>query len=167
MLHRPEQVHNHNLSSVTLNYPYPISRPRVVSHNRTKRRVAGPVSRITLCLSYPCRFITYHLNSRWGLDPPWGPGAPPLTFLNMDDGRCQISISTRQGVRRRRFLTLMVGAPRQHLPGGPSSMFLSVDGGRSQILQQRLLGGPSSTFSKRLMVSALGSSGSTSQRACR
>jgi hypothetical protein len=31
-------------------------------------------------------------------------------FSNIDDGRSRISVNTRQGARRRRFLTLMVGA---------------------------------------------------------
>jgi hypothetical protein len=38
------------------------------------------------------------------------------------------------GARRRRFLTLMVGAlgaSASALPGGPPSMFLSADDGRS------------------------------------
>jgi hypothetical protein len=47
MAHPPEQVQNHNLDSVAVNYPCPISRLRVVSHNRTKHREVGLVSRIT------------------------------------------------------------------------------------------------------------------------
>jgi hypothetical protein len=35
-MHAPEEGHNHNLDSVTLNYPCSISWLRVVSHNRTK-----------------------------------------------------------------------------------------------------------------------------------
>jgi hypothetical protein len=65
----PEQVHNHNLGSVRLNYPCPVSRLRVVSHNRTKRRRAGPMSKITLCLSYPCRFTTHSSDPEWRLTP--------------------------------------------------------------------------------------------------
>jgi hypothetical protein len=134
MPHPPEQIHNHNPGSVTLNYPCLINRLRVVSHDRTKHRVAGPMSRITFCLSYPCRFTTHLSNPRWGPDPPtgaWGPaidvfsidagrsrilqqhlpGGPPSTFFNVDGGCSRISVSTRQGARRRCFIALMVGAP--------------------------------------------------------
>jgi hypothetical protein len=37
----PEQDHNHNLDSVALNYSYPVSQLRVVSHNRTRCRESG------------------------------------------------------------------------------------------------------------------------------
>jgi hypothetical protein len=150
MPHRSEQVYNHNLSSVTLNYPCPVNRQRVVSHNRTKRRVAGPVSRITLCLSYPYKFTTHPSDPRWGTGPPWGsrgrrrhflmlmvdtPGSPSapargavVDVFNVDGGRSRISISTRQGACHRRFLTLIVGAPESPstLTGGSSSMFLML-----------------------------------------
>jgi hypothetical protein len=36
-----KQGHNHNLDSVVLNYPCPVSRLRVVSYNRTKCRESG------------------------------------------------------------------------------------------------------------------------------
>jgi hypothetical protein len=39
--HASEQGHNHNLDSVVLNYPSPISRLRVVKHNITKYRENG------------------------------------------------------------------------------------------------------------------------------
>jgi hypothetical protein len=86
MSHPPEQVHNHNSCSVTLNCPCPVSRPRAVSHNRTKRKVVGPVSRITPCLSYPCRFTTHPSHPEWEPDPLWGPGGPPSIFFNIDEG---------------------------------------------------------------------------------
>jgi ubiquitin C-terminal hydrolase len=58
-------------------------------------------------------------------------------FLSIDGGCSRIFNSgSSQGVRRQRFLALMVGAPgspARHLPHGPSSMFISIDGGRSQI----------------------------------
>jgi hypothetical protein len=41
MVHAPEQGHNHNLDSVALNYPCPVSRLKVISHNRTKYRENG------------------------------------------------------------------------------------------------------------------------------
>jgi hypothetical protein len=80
--------------------------------------------------------VTTHLSDlEWGPKPPWGPRGLPPTFFNVDDGRSWISVSTRQGVRRRRFLALMVGAPRSPSAStrGMSSTFSSVDGGRSQI----------------------------------
>jgi hypothetical protein len=40
-MHAPEQGHNHNLDSITLNYSRPISQLRVISHNRTKCRENG------------------------------------------------------------------------------------------------------------------------------
>jgi hypothetical protein len=105
----PEQVHNHNLSSVTLNYPCLVGRPRVISHNRTKRRVAGPVSRITLCVPYSCRF-TYTLRIPDGDRTPMGAWGPSSMFLCVDGGHSRISDSTRQGAHRRHFLALMVDA---------------------------------------------------------
>jgi hypothetical protein len=39
--HATEQAHHHNLDSVALNYPCPVSRLRVVSHNKTKCRENG------------------------------------------------------------------------------------------------------------------------------
>jgi hypothetical protein len=41
MIYAPEQVHNHNLDSVALNYPCPVSRLRVVRHNMSKCRESG------------------------------------------------------------------------------------------------------------------------------
>jgi hypothetical protein len=96
----PEQVHNHNLGSVRLNYPCPVSRLRVVSHNRTKRRRAGPMSKITLCLSYPCRFTTHSSDPEWRLTPPPSPtGAWGLAFdvFRVDSGHSRISDTTSQG----------------------------------------------------------------------
>jgi hypothetical protein len=118
MAHPPEQVHYHELGSVKLNYPCPISRQRVVSHSRMRCREVGPVNRITFCLSNPCRFTAHLLDPGWEPDTPWGPGGPPLTFL-----------------------VLMVGAPTfssitSH--GGLSSTFFSVDGGCSWILWHHL-----------------------------
>jgi hypothetical protein len=39
-------------------------------------------------------------------------GGPLPIFFNVDGGRSQITISTRQGVHHRRFLALIVGAPK-------------------------------------------------------
>jgi hypothetical protein len=41
MTHAPEQSHNHNLDSVTLNHSCPISRLRIINHNRTKCKENG------------------------------------------------------------------------------------------------------------------------------
>jgi hypothetical protein len=56
------------------------------------------------------------------------------TFLSVDGGRSQISsIGTFQGVRRRRFLVLMVGAPESPAPPPrePSADVLQLSGSRS------------------------------------
>jgi hypothetical protein len=55
--------------------PWPISRLRAVSHNRTKCREVGSVSKITFYLSYPYRFTAHHSDLEWGQDPHWGLGA--------------------------------------------------------------------------------------------
>jgi hypothetical protein len=79
--------------------------------------------------------VTVHLSDPGrGPDHPRGPGGLPSTFLawmvgapefsgytsqggplpiffNVDGGRSQITISTRQGVHHRRFLALILGAP--------------------------------------------------------
>jgi hypothetical protein len=101
------------------------------------------------------------------------PGAPTVEhFLTIDGGCSRISVSTHQGARHRRFLTLIVRTPgspsapakgpaverfltidggrsrilQQHLPRAPPSTFSSIDGGCSRILQQHPPGGPTSTF---------------------
>jgi hypothetical protein len=120
MTHATEQGHNHNLDSAALNYPCPVNRLRVVSHNRTKHREVRPVSKITFYLSCLCMFTTHLLDPGWTLYPPRGPrptfdiflalmvgatgspapppGGPPSTFISVDDERSRISVSTSQGV---------------------------------------------------------------------
>jgi hypothetical protein len=111
--HTPlEQAYNHNLDSVTLNYPCPVSRLRIVSHNRTMRRVAGPMSRIILCLLYPCRFAYTSLRSRMKTGPPQrSQGVHHRCFLALMVGAPGFSCRTSQGGPPLTFLALMVGSP--------------------------------------------------------
>jgi hypothetical protein len=185
MPHHSEQVYNHNLSSVTLNYPCSVNRQRVVSHNRTKRRVAGPVSRITLCLSYPYKFTTHPSDPRWGTGPPWGsrgrrrhflmlmvdtPGslsAPTrgavVDVFNVDGGRSRISISTRQGACHRRFFNIDSGRSRISVNTyrGLVVDVFNVDGGRSRISISTSQGARRQCF-LALIVGTPGSFGNTS-----
>jgi hypothetical protein len=118
-VHALEQGHNHNLDRVTLNYPCPVSRLRVIRHNRTKCRENGTHEQhYFFFLSIMTMQVTTHL-----LDPGWGPEPPRGS-------------GATQGARHRRALTLMVGAFGSLAltpPRGPLSMFLSVDGGCSRI----------------------------------
>jgi hypothetical protein len=41
MAHAPEQGHNHNLDSVAVNNPCPVSQLRVIRQSRTKYRESG------------------------------------------------------------------------------------------------------------------------------
>jgi hypothetical protein len=75
-----------------------------------------------------------------GIEPPPPPaGARVLAvdIFSVDGGRSRISSSvTSQGVRRRRFLALMVGAPGSPASAPPRGAVIDVfyvDGGRSQI----------------------------------
>jgi hypothetical protein len=69
--------------------------------------------------------------------PSAPPGGLPSTFSNVD-GRCSriSSSSTSQRVHRRRFLALVVSAPRSPAPTPPRGAAVdvcNVDGGRSRI----------------------------------
>jgi hypothetical protein len=73
MAHAPEQGHNHNLDSIALNYPCPVSWLRVISHNRTKYRENDTCEQ-NYFLSIMSMQVTTHL-----LDPGWRLDPPPLT----------------------------------------------------------------------------------------
>jgi hypothetical protein len=74
MTHAPEQGHNHNLGSVALNYPCPVSRLRVVSHNRTKCR-ENETREQNYFLSIMPMHVTTHLSDPgWRLEPHGGLG---------------------------------------------------------------------------------------------
>jgi hypothetical protein len=76
-----------------------------------------------------------------------------------DGGRSWISVSTRQGACRRRFLALMVDAPGSIAPTPPREPavdVLYVDGGCSHISASTRLGARHQRF-LALMVGALGS----------
>jgi hypothetical protein len=145
--HATEQDHNHILDCVTLNYPCPINRLRVVSHNRTKCRENRTVSRIAFYLFCPCR--SHHTCESWTETRPHrGLGGPPLAFIalmvgafgsllapprgpavdvcHVDGWRSRISIITSQGAHRQCFLTLMVGAPASSAPAPPRGLTIDV-----------------------------------------
>jgi hypothetical protein len=84
MAHAAEQIHNHNLDSVTLNYPHPVSRLRVVSHNRTKCKDNGTHDQNYFLSIIPMQVTTHLSDPGWGLDPPrWEPGSPPSMFFTL------------------------------------------------------------------------------------
>jgi NAD(P)H-flavin reductase len=100
-----ERVHNHNSGSVTLNYPCPISRLRVISHSKTNFREAGPHELNYLFIYHIHAGLQYTLQIPDRDRTPMGAWGTPSTFLSVD-GRCsQISVSTSHGARRRHFLT--------------------------------------------------------------
>jgi hypothetical protein len=102
----PEQVHNHNLDRITLNYSCLVNRLRVVSQNRMNRREVGPVRTSTFCLSYPWRFITHLSDPGWRPDPPPPTGAqwPTVDVFCVDGGCSRISGTASQGACCRHFL---------------------------------------------------------------
>jgi hypothetical protein len=100
MPHLPEQVHNHNPGSVTLNYPCPVSQLRVVSHNKAKRREAGHVSKITFLSTIPMQVYNTTFDPGWGPDPPQGLGGPPSMFLALMVGTPGFFGSTSHGAHR-------------------------------------------------------------------
>jgi hypothetical protein len=53
------------------------------------------------------------------------PRLPVVDVSYVDGGRSRISVSTSQGPRRRRFLALMVGAPRSPAPTPPRGATMS------------------------------------------
>jgi hypothetical protein len=112
----PEQAHNHNVDNVTLNYPCPVSRLRVVSHTGLQH--------------------TFWISD--GDQTPLGPGGRPLIFFSIDDGRSQILRQHLPGAHHLHFSSIDGGRYQillQHPLGSPPSTFSSIDGGRSRILR--------------------------------
>jgi hypothetical protein len=73
-VHAPEQVHNHDLASVALNYPCLISQLRVIRHNKTKYRENGTREEGYFYLCCPLRL--QHTFRSWMETRPQGdPGA--------------------------------------------------------------------------------------------
>jgi hypothetical protein len=72
LTHAPEQGHNHNLDSVTLNYPCPVSRLRVMSHNRTKCRKNGTREQNYFLSIMPIQIYNTPFISQMGNGPPYG-----------------------------------------------------------------------------------------------
>jgi hypothetical protein len=106
------------------------------------------VSRITFCISCPCRFTSHLSGPGWRPDHPRGLGAYRRCFFSVDGGALS---DLRQhhpgGAVIDVFSTLMVGAPRSlSVPSrGPLSMFFRVDSGHSRIYVSTPRG-PLSTF---------------------
>jgi hypothetical protein len=95
MAHAAEQSHNHNLDSVTLNYPHPVSRLRVVSHNRTKCKDNGTSDQNYFLSIMPMQVTTHLSDPGWGPDPPSvGAREPTVDIFYVDGGRSRISVST-------------------------------------------------------------------------
>jgi hypothetical protein len=183
MAHDPKESCNHNLDSVAPNYPCPVSRLRVISHNKTKFRDNGTHEKNYFLSIMPMQVYNTPVNFRMGtVRPLWGPGCklsmiytlmvgapgspaptPPrgttVDVFYIDSGRSCISVSTSQGARRQCFLALMVGALGSLAltpPRGEPSTFLRVDGGCSRISSSGTSRGTSSMFFT-LMVDAPGS----------
>jgi hypothetical protein len=94
MAHAPEQDHNHNIDSVALNYPCPVSRSGIIRHNRTKHRENGIRERSYFYLCYLCR--SQHTFGPWTLVGP--PRGFAIDVLKKGDGRSRGSDITSQGV---------------------------------------------------------------------
>jgi hypothetical protein len=84
MAHAPKQGHNNNLDSAALNYPCPISRLRVISHNRIKCRENRTREQITFLSIMPMQVYTASFGSRMETRPPChgGLGARYQRFLH-------------------------------------------------------------------------------------
>jgi hypothetical protein len=131
-----EQGHNHNLDSIARNYSCPVSRLRVVSHNKTKCRENGNHEQNNFLSITHMHVYNNPLVSRIRTgpppQPPAGPGCSPSTFfmlifLSFDGGRSRISSSgTSQGARRRYFLALMVDTPGSPAPAPPRAPAVNI-----------------------------------------
>jgi hypothetical protein len=132
-----EQGHNHNLDSIARNYSCPVSRLRVVSHNKTKCRENGNHEQnnflsITHMHVYNNPLVSRIRTGPPPPQPPAGPGCSPSTFfmlifLSVDGGRSRISSSgTSQGARRRYFLALMVDTPGSPAPAPPRAPAVNI-----------------------------------------
>jgi hypothetical protein len=62
-MHAPKQVHDHNLDSVALNYPCPVSWLMTVRHNKTKCRENGTRERSYLGLYKNLSWVSLDLLS--------------------------------------------------------------------------------------------------------
>jgi hypothetical protein len=96
-VHAPEQGHNHNLDSVALNYPCPVSWLRVVGHNRTKCRENESREQNYFLSIMPMQVTTDLPDPGWKPDPPHPHGGLSSTFLSVDGGRSRISGNASQG----------------------------------------------------------------------
>jgi hypothetical protein len=107
MAHAPEQDHNHNLDSFTLNNLRLISQLRVVSHSRTRCKESETRQQNYFLSFVPMQVYNTLLDPGWKLDPPplpTGVCGPVVVVSCVDDGCSWISIITSQGGRCRRFL---------------------------------------------------------------
>jgi hypothetical protein len=146
MAHAPEQGHNHNLDSIALNYPCPISRLRVISHNRTKCRENGTREQNYFLSIMSMQVYNTPLGSWMGTGPPplpcggqgvrhrcflrwwWAfpdlqlrdlPGGLPLSLFTSMVGALGSPSTPPRVVHHWRFLTLMVSAPGSLVPTPP------------------------------------------------
>jgi hypothetical protein len=98
MAHAPEQGHNHNLDSVALNYPCPVSRLKVISHSRTKYRENETREQKYFMSIMPMQVYNTPLGFTCGFaaSPEVGPGAtvgtlqagyPRVQALSQDEGQ--------------------------------------------------------------------------------
>jgi hypothetical protein len=103
MTHTPKQDHNNNLDSVTLNYLCPVSRPRIVRHNRAKRGENGIHERgyFYLCCLYRSQHM---LGQQTESGPPKGARGPAIDVSELSGGRSRTSGTISQGACCRRFL---------------------------------------------------------------
>jgi hypothetical protein len=70
MAHAPEQGDNHNLDSVPLNHPCPVSRLRVISHNSNKCRETGTREQNYFLSIIPMHVYNTPFRSRMETRPP-------------------------------------------------------------------------------------------------
>jgi hypothetical protein len=169
MAHVPEQGHNHNLDSVALNYPYLISRPRIVTHNRTKRRENGIHERSYFLSIILVQVYNTPFKSRMQTGPSTGALGPAVDVFCVDGGHFRTSGITSQGATvdvfcvdgglswisgtasqgdpHQYFLALMVGATESSAPlPSPPSTFLALMVGAPRSLTSPLRGSPSTFF---------------------
>jgi hypothetical protein len=89
----PEQGYNHNLDSVALNNPCPVSQPRVVSHSRTRCRESGAHEHNHFLSFTPMQVYNTPFGSQMETKPPHGDLGHAVNVSCVDGGHSQNSVT--------------------------------------------------------------------------
>jgi hypothetical protein len=94
-----EQDHKHNLDNVALNYSCSVNQPRIVRHNKAKRREMGSMSGVTsIYVAYAGHNTC--LDNRQSPNPQGGPGwGGTIDVSELSGGCSRTSVTSSQGAR--------------------------------------------------------------------